>query len=209
MTYSILRSIFIYFYLIYTAQCQLTTVWESLFKSSLDPERAKAHLKHLTSVPHTAGTPQDYQQALWMQDKFKEFGLPDVKIETYWPLLNAPQTQSLSLLSPFTYKAILKEKKIIQDPSSYNESSVPPFFGYGASGNVTAPLIYANFGTKKDFEFLKVKGIDVKGCIVIVRYGKIFRGLKVRAAELAGAVGVLIYSDPKEDGYLKGPVYPG
>jgi N-acetylated-alpha-linked acidic dipeptidase len=156
-----------------------------------------------------AGTAEDHKNALWMESKFLDYGLPFVEIEESWPLLNTPVSRSLTLKSPFVFVAPLTEDIIPEDPDSRLQNDVPSFFGYGASGNVTAALVYANFGTVQDFETLKERGIDVRGKIVLVRYGSVFRGLKVRAAEMAGAAGVLVYSDPKEDGVNRGPVYPG
>ena len=184
-------------------------IWESLFKSSLDPQRARQSLKYLTSTTHVAGSKSDHEQSLWMMEQFKSFGIPQVETSEYWPLLNFPVSRSLSLIEPIVFDAPLTEKAIDEDPDSWNESIVPSFFGYSPSGNVTAPIVFANFGTPRDFELLSQAGINVRGKIVLVKYGNAFRGLKVRAAELAGAAAVLVYSDPLQDGLNRGNVYPG
>lgn len=194
---------------VFVAHANGDSSWEVLFKAALKPQRARETLRHLTRRPHMAGTPEDHANALWMEAQFLEFGIPSVEIEESWPLLNKPLSRSLTLLSPFLYAAPLVEDIIPEDPDSRRQNAVPSFFGYGSSGNVSAALVYANFGTVQDFDALKERGIDVRGKIVLVRYGSVFRGLKVRAAELAGAAGVLVYSDPKEDGINRGPVYPG
>jgi N-acetylated-alpha-linked acidic dipeptidase len=184
-------------------------IWENLFKSTLDSQQARQWLKDLTSKPHPAGSQGDYETAEYVHKKWESFGIPQVETKTYWPLLNYPESRSLKLLEPMEFQASLRERHIPGDPYSKHEDAVPTFFGYGASGNVTGQIVYANYGSKLDFEILKKRGIDVRGKIVLVRYGNVFRGLKVRAAELAGAAGVLVYSDPMQDGFCRGPVYAG
>jgi N-acetylated-alpha-linked acidic dipeptidase len=184
-------------------------IWENMFKSTLDPQQARRWLKDLTSKPHPAGSAGDFETAQYVHQKWESFGIPHVETKTYWPLLNYPKSRSLKLLEPVLFEASLRERRIAGDSYSNHEDAVPTFFGYGASGNVTGQVVYANFGSKQDFEILKQRGIEVRNKIVLVRYGNVFRGLKVRAAELAGAAGVLIYSDPMQDGYCRGPVYGG
>ncbi|KAI8925449.1 hypothetical protein BC831DRAFT_460924 [Entophlyctis helioformis] len=178
------------------------------FEASLSKTRLREALRTYTSQPHVAGTKGDEDAAEFTRATWEAAGLPNVHIKPYYPLLNYPISRSLTLLEPARFEASLTEPAIGEDGTSHDENAVPTFLGYSPSGNVTAELVYANFGDPTDFEALASRGIDVKGKIVLVRYGGAFRGLKVRAAELAGAAAVLIYSDPKEDGFVRGPVYP-
>jgi N-acetylated-alpha-linked acidic dipeptidase len=174
-------------------------------------DHAREWLKYYTSKPHIAGSDNDYEQALWTRDKFTEFGLPDVWLNTYYPLLNYPKARNVSVQQS---DGTVRYLKLQEDPVAEDESTVkytnaiPPFHGYSYSGSATGQIVYANYGTREDFDILKANGIDVEGMLVLVRYGRNFRGLKVRAAELAGCIGILIYSDPDDDGYGKGAVYP-
>ncbi|KAI8929242.1 hypothetical protein BC831DRAFT_444491 [Entophlyctis helioformis] len=178
------------------------------FEASLSKARLREALRTYTSQPHVAGTKGDEDAAEFTRATWEAAGLPNVHIKPYYPLLNYPVSRSLTLLEPTRFEASLTEPAIGEDGTSHDENAVPTFLGYSPSGNATAELVYANFGDPTDFEALASRGIDVKGKIVLVRYGGAFRGLKVRAAELAGAAAVLIYSDPKEDGFVRGPVYP-
>eukprot|EP00842_Homolaphlyctis_polyrhiza_P001614 jgi/Hompol1/2453/HPOL_005575-RA len=172
-----------------------------------DPKNRRTY-RHLTSKPHVAGSDQDHELAEFVRKTWDDAGLPNTHIKTYFPYLNMPVSRSLTLLEPTRYDAVLTEPAIGEDETSADENAVPTFLGYAPSGNVTAEVVYANYGDIQDFRKLAELGIDVKGKIVLTRYGGAFRGLKVRAAELAGAAGVLIYSDPAEDGFVQGPVYP-
>lgn len=153
----------------------------------------------------------------WTKKKFAEYGLKDTKVETYHVYLNTPVDHALQLVDKagkVYYAASLQEDALIEDPTSVNDT-VPTFHGYSASGNVTATYFYANYGRKQDFQVLADAGVDMKGKIAIVRYGEIYRGLKVKFAQEVGAVGVVMYSDPGDDGefipqngyeqYPKGP----
>ncbi|KAJ3087241.1 hypothetical protein HK102_011524 [Quaeritorhiza haematococci] len=182
---------------------------EAFLRKTVDAQRAKYHLRHYTSIPHIAGSEGDKALAEWTKDNFIEYGIPDVQIAEYWPLMNYPGDRSLKLLKPNFFEASLTEAAIEEDPTSVEfQNAVPTFHGYGASGNITAELVYVGYGGLEDFELLKSKGVDVKGKIAIVRYGGMFRGVKVRAADLAGCAGIIIYSDPADDGYTRGKVYP-
>ncbi|KAK4195101.1 hypothetical protein QBC40DRAFT_212200 [Triangularia verruculosa] len=173
-----------------------------------------------TSGPHLAG--KNYTQALLTQQKWKEWGLHSY-INEYLVYLNYPVDHRLALLKEkegdgedkeyeVTYEASLVEDILEEDPTSGLANSVPTFHGYSASGNVTAPVVYVNYGTYQDFEDLLAANITLKGKIAIARYGGIFRGLKVKRAQELGMVGVILYSDPGDDGDVtdeKGvPVYP-
>jgi N-acetylated-alpha-linked acidic dipeptidase len=181
---------------------------EEQFRSVPTPESAREHLRRLTLEPHIAGTKEDYDTAIYVRDQLRSYGLPaDLKEYDVW--LNYPKTPSvLELITTRRQKLNIREAVIPGDPSSSNPKITPLFNGYAASGDVTAPVIYANYGLPKDYEDLKKIGVDVKGKIVIVRYGNSFRGVKAKVAEDNGAIGCIIYSDPADDGYMQGDVFP-
>lgn len=165
---------------------------------ALELNYARNWSQKYTAEAHLAGT--NYPLVEWTEQKFLEYGF-DTTIDSYEILASYPKDHSLSLLDKheqIVYTAPLKEDSIDEDPTTHN-NTVPTFLGYAANGNVTAQYVYANYGTKSDFEALKEHNVDVTGKIVVVRYGKIFRGLKVKFAQDRGAVGVLIYSDPGDD----------
>ncbi|KAI5950120.1 VPS70 [Candida jiufengensis] len=172
---------------------------EKIVLDSLETNLASNWSKIYTAEAHLAGT--NYHLVEWTQEKFQEYGF-DTTLDPYEVYLSFPKEHDLKLLNSkgeVVYTAPLKEDVIDEDPTTKGNDTVPTFLGYGANGNVTGQYIYANYGTKKDFELLKENGVDVKGKIVVVRYGGIFRGLKVKFAQDEGAIGVLIYSDPGDD----------
>lgn len=164
-------------------------------------------MKHISAHAHLAGTPASKAVAEYAAGLLKEWGL-DTRIEEFEALLPTPNARSLELLGPKHFVAKLSEPAISVDPTSSEPDVVPAFNAYSGSGDVTAPLIYANYGMPADYDFLAKNGIEVKGKIVITRYGEGWRGLKPRLAAEHGAVGCLIYSDPKDDGYYRGDAYP-
>jgi N-acetylated-alpha-linked acidic dipeptidase len=167
--------------------------------SSVEPSSLRNWSNKYTQEVHLAGT--NYALAEWTRDKFEEYGISS-KIETYDIYLNYPRDHSLSLLNEdlsVKFQASLQEDVLDEDPTTGDRNSVPTFHGYSASGNVTAQYVYVNYGTQWDFDLLVSKGIDVRGKIVVAKYGKNFRGLKVKAAQDLGAIGCLIYSDPQDD----------
>ncbi|KAI9265440.1 hypothetical protein EDC94DRAFT_517037 [Helicostylum pulchrum] len=168
-------------------------------------KRLRHYLQNYTSVPHLAGTEADRLQAEWTRDKFTEFGIPNAEIKTYYPLLNYPVSHRLAIVSgpeELRYVAKLKEERIDEDPSTEDPDIIPLFHGYSKNGTAKGPVIYANYGRLEDFQFLVDQGVEVEGTIALVRYGTTLRGLKIRAAAQYGCVGVLIYSDPIDDGPL-------
>ena len=171
------------------------------------PERERAWLHALTEEPHVAGTPQGRKVAEYVRDRLVEFGLK-TEIVQYDIWLNLPTAVSLKLLKPEPASLSLREEGNPRDKDSYSEDAFPGFHGYGASGKAAGQVMYVNYGTHEDFERLESLGLSVEGRIALVRYGKVFRGLKVKEAQLRGAKGVIIYSDPADDGYMKGDVYP-
>src|SRR5882672_3523357 len=182
--------------------------WEEKFRAVPAPESAREHLRRLTAVPHVAGTKEDYATALYVRDQIRSYGIPS-ELKEYEVLLPYPKQPGIvELMSPRRERLTAKEGVIPQDPSSSNPNIIPLFNGYSPSGDVTAPLVYVNYGLPPDYEALQKLGVDVKGKIVIARYGNSFRGVKAKVAEDHGAVGLIIYSDPADDGYMQGDVYP-
>ena len=182
--------------------------WEEQFRAVPNPQSAREHLRRLTVEPHVAGTKEDYATALYVRDQLRAFGL-NVELKEYEVWMNYPNTPSvLELITSRRQPLSVREAVVRDDPSSSNPKITPLFNGYSASGDVTAPLVYANYGLPNDYDDLKKAGVDVKGKIVIVRYGNSFRGVKAKVAEDHGAIGCIIYSDPADDGYMQGDVYP-
>jgi N-acetylated-alpha-linked acidic dipeptidase len=173
------------------------------------PEKARGWLRTLTEEPHVAGTPADYQNAVFVRDRLREWGWK-ADFAEYECLINYPIPDSihLAIVRPEAFELPITEDPVLDDKDSASGAVFPAFHGYGASGDVTAQVVYANYGRPDDFDRLAKLGVDVKGKIVLVRYGSLFRGLKVLNAQKRGAVGVLVYSDPADDGYMRGDVYP-
>jgi N-acetylated-alpha-linked acidic dipeptidase len=182
---------------------------EEQFRAVPAPSSASAHLKLLTAEPHVAGTREDYATALYVRDQLRSFGLA-AEIEEYQVLLPYPKQPAIVEMITGSRRTRLKlqEPALTQDPTSASRKIIPLFNGYSASGDVTAPLVYVNYGLPGDYEALKKAGVDVRGRIALARYGNSFRGVKAKVAEQNGAVGLIIYSDPAEDGYMQGDVYP-
>ncbi|HKI21106.1 MAG TPA: PA domain-containing protein, partial [Isosphaeraceae bacterium] len=172
------------------------------------PENARSLLAAITQEPHVAGTAADYKTAVFVRDKLREWGwkadLAEMEV-----LLNYPAvTPQLNLTQPRKESLSLDEAPIASDKDSASSAAFGAFHGYGASGVASGQVVYVNYGRPEDYVALEKIGIDVKGKVVLVRYGGNFRGLKVRNAQKRGAVGILIFSDPADDGFAKGDVYP-
>jgi N-acetylated-alpha-linked acidic dipeptidase len=181
--------------------------WEEKFRSIPQAERLKEYMRVLSAVPHHVGSAADKRNAEWIRDQLKSWGL-DAKLEEFDVLFPTPKERVVELISPEKYVAKLKEPVLAEDPDSGDENQLPTYNAYSGDGDVTAPLVYVNYGVPDDYEQLAKMGVDVKGKIVIARYGASWRGIKPKVAYEHGAVGCLIYSDPKEDGYYQGDVYP-
>jgi N-acetylated-alpha-linked acidic dipeptidase len=171
------------------------------------PDAARAWLRAITEEPHVAGTPADYKTAIDVRDKLRSWGW-QAELAEYEVLLNYPKSSSLEIVLPAHRELKVIEDAIAADKDSASPDAFPAFHGYGVSGDVIGQVVYANYGRPEDFAALEKLGIDVKGKIVLVRYGELFRGLKVRNAQKRGAKGILIYSDPVDDGYGRGDVFP-
>ena len=182
--------------------------WEEQFRAVPNPKSAREHLRRLTLEPHIAGSKEDYATAVYVRDQLRSYGL-NAELKEYQVWMNYPNTPTvLELITTRRQQLNTHEAIISSDPTSSNPKITPLFNGYSATGDVTAPVVYANYGLPPDYEELKKAGVDVKGKIVIVRYGNSFRGVKAKVAEDHGAIGCIIYSDPADDGYMQGDVFP-
>jgi len=182
--------------------------WETTFRTIPAPERIGEYVRRLAARPHHVGSAYNRDNAEWLVATFKQWGL-DAQIETFQVLLPTPKERSVELVEPKKFRAIMQEPAFSVDPTSgqHNEQ-LPTYNAYSIDGDVTAPLVYVNYGVPEDYEQLERLGVSVKGCIVLARYGASWRGIKPKLAAEKGAVGCLIYSDPKEDGYFQGDVFP-
>ncbi len=182
--------------------------WEKKFQNGISPDNIRENMRRLSARPHHVGSPYDKDNAEWILAKFKEWGF-DAKIETYNVLFPTPKVRLLEMLQPTRFQAKMQEPVLPVDPTSgQTAEQLPTYNAYSIDGDVTAPLVYVNFGNREDYEQLDRLGISVKGAIVISRYGDGWRGIKPKVAAEHGAIGCIIYSDPKEDGYYKGDDYP-
>src|SRR5579862_7776466 len=181
---------------------------EARFLAVPDPKLAEEHLRILTKDPHMAGTPEDKATAEYVAQKFREAGL-ETEIVEYTAWFNYPVEISVDLTAPAGVKMHGPTREHVDgDPFQDDPRVVMPFNGMSPSGDVEAEVIYANYGTPDDFDKLAKMNIDVRGKIVLVRYGQNFRGVKVFVAQEHGAAGVIIYSDPFDDGWRRGDKYP-
>jgi N-acetylated-alpha-linked acidic dipeptidase len=189
----------------FTAQAKI----EEKFLAVPDAVLAGQHLKTLTAEPHLAATPEDRKTAEYVARKFRAAGL-ETEIVPYRVLLNQPKAERVEAYNSAGKLLMTGPTREHVDGDAYQDDPrvVMPFHGSSGSGDVTAEVVYANYGRLEDFDHLVAHHIDLHGKIVLVRYGANFRGVKVYLAELRGAAGVLIYSDPQDDGFAKGDAYP-
>lgn len=181
---------------------------EKTFLAVPDPQAAKKELQILTAAPHVAGSPEDRRNAEYVLQQYTAAGL-DAHVQEYKVWMALPLDIRVDVVAP--ENVVMhgpSPEHVSEDPFQKDPRILPAFNEYSASGDVTADVVYANYGRAEDFKKLQEMGIDVKGKIVIVRYGEVFRGVKVFLAEQNGAAGVIIYSDPWDDGYFKGDKYP-
>src|SRR5512139_3810505 len=169
--------------------------------------RAEAHLRELTRTPHTAGTEGDRRVAEYVAERFRDYGL-DTSIETYEVLLSAPRLVEVELVAPRSERLGRQEEPVPEDPQSADPSVSGPWHAYAMSGEVRAEVVYVNYGRAEDYDTLARLGIEVRGRLVLARHFKGYRGGKSLEAERRGAAGIIVYSDPAEDGSVQGPVYP-
>ena len=182
---------------------------ENRFKSIPSPDEERRQHRIFTSEPHVAGSPRNNELARYIADQWRTEGF-EVVIRRYDVYGSNPKFTSLEMVSPVHYRAGLRELPVRGDPDSKDKAISPAWSGMSASGEVTAPLVYAHSGNPEDYDLLGKQGIDVKGKVVLVRYSNpySYRGFKALTAQREGAAAILIYSDPAEDGYKKGKVVP-
>jgi N-acetylated-alpha-linked acidic dipeptidase len=181
---------------------------ESRFDAGLSADAIRDRLQSMASEPNQVGSPHDKANAEFTLAQFKAWGW-DAHMEVFQTLYPTPREQSLTLLGPTPFAATLTEPPIEGDPTTFHQQgALPAYVAFGGEGDVTAPLIYVNYGMPADYDQLRRMGLDVRGKIVIVRYGAGWRGLKPKLAYEHGAVGCIIYSDPADDGYGAGDPYP-
>lgn len=180
---------------------------EEKFDANLSAANIDNTVKELSSFPHNLGSAGGKSVALNIYNKYKTYGW-DVRIDTYHVLFPTPKTRLLEMTAPFSFKALLKEPALKEDATSGQEEQLPTYNAWSADGDVTAQLVFVNYGLPDDYEMLRRMGIDVKGKIVIAKYGHSWRGIKPKVAQEHGAIGCIIYSDPADDGYTQGDVYP-
>ncbi len=182
--------------------------WEAKFRALPSPDNQREYMRRLSARPHHVGSAYDKENAEWILSKFKEWGW-DAKIETFNVLFPTPKERLLEMVAPTHFTAKLQEPPLAVDPTSNQQSEqLPSYNAYSIDGDVTAPLVFVNYGLPKDYERLDRLGVSVKGAIVIAKYGNSWRGTKPKVAAEHGAIGCLIYSDPADDGYAVDNVFP-
>ena len=182
--------------------------WETKFRDIPNADNQRDYMKRLSARPHHVGSPYDKDNAEWLLGKMKEWGL-DAHIENFDVLFPTPKERVVELVEPGKFKAVLQEPPIEVDPTSNQQAEqLPTYNAYSIDGDITAPLVYVNYGVPDDYEKLERLGVSVKGAIVIARYGQSWRGIKPKVAAEHGAVGCIIYSDPRDDGYFEDNVFP-
>ena len=190
------------------ASAKVEREWETKFRAIPEPARMRESMRRLSARPHHVGSPYGKINAEWLRDQFTSYGW-DASIEEYSVLFPTPKERLLEMVAPTRFVARLDEPVLKDDPTSNQKSEqLPTYVAYSADGDVTGPLVYVNYGVPADYDELEKRGISVKGAIVIARYGGSWRGIKPKVAQEHGAIGCLIYSDPRDDGYAQGEVYP-
>lgn len=181
---------------------------ENKFDQQLKVENLREWMKRMSARPHHAGSAYGKENAEFMAELFRSWGY-ETQLERFDVLFPTPKTRVLKMIAPETYTAGLTEPAMKEDATSgQQEEQLPTYNAYSIDGEATGELVYVNYGIPKDYEELKLRGIDVKGKIVIARYGASWRGIKPKVAAEHGAVGCIIYTDPRDDGYYHGDVYP-
>ncbi|MGP8156355.1 MAG: M28 family metallopeptidase [Candidatus Acidiferrales bacterium] len=180
---------------------------EAKLRSIPDAAHAEANLRHLTAEPHMAGTEASHRVAEWLRDQYRSFGF-DAEIVTYTAWFPLPRTVELELIAPKRARLASPEPPIQGDKDTYDKRAVVGFNTYSPSGEVTAPVVYVNYGMPDDYRELDTLGVSVEGKIVLARYGRGYRGIKAKLAEEHKARALILYSDPQDDGFVAGNPYP-
>ena len=187
---------------------QKETALEKQFDQQLKAENLRAHMKYMSARPHHVGSPFGKEVAEYALGLFKSYGF-DARLDVSYVLFPTPKTRIVELVEPTKFKASLTEPTLKEDGTSgQTKEQLPTYHAFSADGDVTAELVFVNYGIPEDYEALKKMSIDVKGKIVLAKYGNSWRGIKPKVAAENGAIGCIIYSDPKEDGFFQGDVYP-
>src|ERR1035441_7418691 len=183
---------------------------ERQFRAIPSPEQEKTQHRYFTAEPHPAGSERNHELALYVARLWNEQGFEDVRIHRYDVLTSLPRSITVEMVAPTAYRASLREDPYDADPDTKNPAIRGGYLSMSASGEATAPLVYAHSGNPEDYDVLRRHHISVKGKIVLVRYSNpySYRGFKALTAQNAGAAGLLIYSDPAEDGFERGKVFP-
>jgi N-acetylated-alpha-linked acidic dipeptidase len=182
--------------------------WEAKFRAIPDPANLRAYMQHLSARPHHVGSPYDKANAEWLLARFQEWGL-DAHIESFDVLFPTPKERRVEMIAPTRFVATLAEPPVAVDPTSNQRAEqLPTYNAYSIDGDVTGRLVYVNYGVPEDYDRLQRLGVSVKGAIVIARYGHSWRGIKPKVAGEHGAIGCLIYSDPRNDGYSDAKTFP-
>ncbi|MDR3721078.1 MAG: M28 family peptidase, partial [Candidatus Acidoferrales bacterium] len=180
---------------------------EEKLRAIPDAAHAESDLRHLTSEPHMAGTEASRRVAEWLRDQYRSFGF-DAEIVTYSAWLPQPREVTLELTKPENKKLASPEQPIDVDRDTFDKRVGPAFNLYSPSGEVTAPVVYVNYGTQEDYRVLASSGVHVEGKIILARYGKGYRGIKAKLADEHKALALILFSDPKDDGNVAGATYP-
>ena len=182
--------------------------WEGKFRAIPDPANLREDMRRLSARPHHVGSAYDKDNAEWILARFTEWGL-DAHIETFNVLFPTPKLRVLEMVEPTKFTAKLEEPALAVDPTSNQKAEqLPTYNAYSIDGDVTAPLVFVNYGLPEDYEKLERLGVSVKGAIVIAKYYHSWRGVKPKVAAEHGAIGCLIYSEPQDDGYTRDVVFP-
>ncbi len=182
--------------------------WEAKFRAIPDTANLREDMRRLSARPHHVGSPYDKDNAEWILARFKEWGL-DAHIETFNVLFPTPKLRVLEMVEPTKFTAKLEEPALAVDPTSNQKAEqLPTYNAYSIDGDVTAPLVFVNYGLPEDYEKLERLGVSVKGAIVLAKYYHSWRGVKPKVAAEHGAIGCLIYSEPQDDGYTRDVVFP-
>jgi len=190
------------------AAARVQREWETKFRAIPDPQRLRSGMQRLSARPHHLGSPYGKDNAEWLAAQFRSYGW-ETQVERFDVLFPTPRERVLEMVAPTTFRAKLQEPAVSVDPTSNQQSEqLPTYNAYSGEGDVTGPLVYVNYGIPGDYEELERHGVSVKGAIVIARYGMSWRGIKPKVAAEHGAIGCIIYSDPRDDGYQQGEVFP-
>ena len=180
---------------------------ETLFDEQMNRDNLREWMERITAEPFFVGTPHNKENAEWVADLFRDWGY-DTEIVEYQVLFPKPRIREVEMVAPERYRALLAEPVLEADATSGVDGRLPTYNAYSADGDVTGELVYVNYGTPDDYEELDRRGIDVRDKIVIARYGGSWRGIKPKVAHEHGALATILYSDPRDDGYFRGDVYP-